>query len=110
MIFEKEKKVIRKLLLLASLFTFCALAVGQQPINLTGLAGTVLGAPSNYGTSPGAVEVVGVNAFITNSPAVTGSGVFEVGPTTSANTATNTFFTNLSDGTNNLTNSAITTC
>ena len=29
-------------------------------------AGTTLGAPSNYGTSPGAVEVPGVNAFVTN--------------------------------------------
>jgi hypothetical protein len=30
------------------------------------LAGTALGAPSNYGTSPGAVEVPGVNAYVTN--------------------------------------------
>jgi hypothetical protein len=29
-------------------------------------AETVLGAPSNYGTSPGAVTVPGVNAFVTN--------------------------------------------
>jgi hypothetical protein len=33
--------------------------------------GTLLGAPSNYGTSPGAVEVMGVNASITNTPAIT---------------------------------------
>lgn len=33
-------------------------------------AGTTLGAPSNYGTSPGAVAVPGVNAFITNTPTV----------------------------------------
>lgn len=33
-------------------------------------AGVALGAPSNYGTSPGAVSVPGVNAFITNSPTI----------------------------------------
>jgi hypothetical protein len=32
--------------------------------------GTALGAPSAYGTSPGAVNVPGVNAYITNSPSV----------------------------------------
>lgn len=42
--------------------------------DLTAVAGTVLGAPSNYGTSPGAVEVLGVNAFITNTPSVSQSG------------------------------------
>lgn len=88
------------LLLIA--FMVSGAAFAQQPINLIDAAGTALGAPSNYGTSPGAVEVVGVNAFITNSPAVTGSGVFEVGPTTAANTASNTFFSNLSDGTHAL--------
>jgi hypothetical protein len=31
---------------------------------------TALGAPSAYGTSPGAVNVPGVNAYITNSPSV----------------------------------------
>jgi hypothetical protein len=41
--------------------------------NLTQLAGSTLGAPSNYGTSPGAVEVQGVNAFVTNPVAVTGT-------------------------------------
>jgi len=39
--------------------------------NLTQVNGSTLGAPSNYGTSPGAVTVPGVNAFITNTPAVT---------------------------------------
>jgi hypothetical protein len=39
-------------------------------INLNKLSGTALGAPSNYGTSPGAVEVLGVNAYVTNTPAV----------------------------------------
>jgi hypothetical protein len=37
-----------------------------QASNQTQLAGTTLGAPSNYGTSPGAVSVQGVNAFVTN--------------------------------------------
>src|SRR5271170_2971812 len=41
--------------------------------NLTQLNGVALGSPSNYGTSPGAVEVLGVNAFITNTVAVSGT-------------------------------------
>jgi hypothetical protein len=40
--------------------------------DISAWAGTQLGAPSNYGTSPGAVAVPGVNAFITNTPAVVG--------------------------------------
>lgn len=43
-------------------------------VNVNRWVGTQLGAPSNYGTSPGAVEVPGVNAFVTNTPAVTQSG------------------------------------
>lgn len=39
--------------------------------NIAGWDGVALGAPSAYGTSPGAVNVPGVNAFITNAPAVT---------------------------------------
>lgn len=35
--------------------------------DLNEVAGTALGAPSNYGTSPGAVSVLGVNAFVTNT-------------------------------------------
>jgi hypothetical protein len=93
---------MKKLLLVLSLCLVASLAFAQQPINLVDVGGTALGAVSNYGTSPGAVAVIGVNAFITNSPAVTGSGVFEVGPTTAANTATNTFFFNISDGTHAL--------
>jgi len=41
--------------------------------NLSQLDGVALGAPSNYGTSPGAVAVQGVNAFITNTVPVTGT-------------------------------------
>jgi hypothetical protein len=37
-----------------------------------------LGSPSNYGTSPGAVSVPGVNAFVTNVPAVSQSGTWNV--------------------------------
>src|SRR5271170_11722 len=44
---------------------------GTSAVNLTQLNSVALGSPSNYGTSPGAVEVQGVNAFITNTPAVT---------------------------------------
>ena len=36
--------------------------------DLHSVAGTTLGSPSNYGTSPGAVEVLGVNAYVTNAP------------------------------------------
>jgi len=41
-------------------------------------AGQTLGAPSAYGTSPGAVLVPGVNAFITNTPAVSQSGTWNI--------------------------------
>ena len=41
--------------------------------NIAQWASASLGAPSNYGTSPGAVTVPGVNAFITNSVPVTGA-------------------------------------
>lgn len=46
-------------------------ASGPWSVNHTQLNGVALGSPSNYGTSPGAVSVPGVNAFITNTPAVT---------------------------------------
>jgi len=39
--------------------------------NITQWDSTALGAPSAYGTSPGAVTVPGVNAFITNTVATT---------------------------------------
>lgn len=35
---------------------------------ITTWGGVSLGAPSNYGTSPGAVAVIGVNSFVTNFP------------------------------------------
>lgn len=41
--------------------------------NITQWNSVNLGSPSNYGTSPGAVAVPGVNAFVTNSVAVTGT-------------------------------------
>lgn len=40
---------------------------GGGDVNVTEWAGDTLGAPSNYGTSPGAVAVPGVNAFVTNA-------------------------------------------
>jgi hypothetical protein len=42
-----------------------------QNVNVTQWDTTALGAPSAYGTSPGAVNVIGVNAFITNTVPVT---------------------------------------
>lgn len=41
--------------------------------DVTSWHGTALGAPSAYGTSPGAVTVPGVNAFVTNSPTTNGA-------------------------------------
>jgi hypothetical protein len=43
-------------------------------VNVNKWAGSALGAMANYGTSPGAVLVPGMNAFITNVPAVSQSG------------------------------------
>lgn len=44
---------------------------GLQNVNVTQWDSVALGAPSAYGTSPGAVNVIGVNAFITNTVPVT---------------------------------------
>jgi len=44
---------------------------GTSAFNLTQWAGTVLGTPTNYGTSPGAVIAGSVNAFVTNTVATT---------------------------------------
>jgi hypothetical protein len=42
-------------------------------VNLAQMNGVALGSPTNYGTAPGAIAVQGVNAFVTNSVAVTGT-------------------------------------
>lgn len=74
--------------------------VGVAKVDAAGLAynavtnwgGGALGAMANYGTSPGAVLVPGVNAFITNSVTVTGtvaatqSGIWTVQPGNTPNT------------------------
>jgi hypothetical protein len=44
---------------------------GVLSVGLATLNAVALGSPSNYGTSPGAVAVQGVNAFITNTVPVT---------------------------------------
>jgi hypothetical protein len=59
-------------------------ASGPWTINQTQLAGTALGAPSNYGTSPGAVEVQGVNAYVTASALPTGAATSANQPTNAA--------------------------
>lgn len=46
---------------------------GQQLFDLNYYAGVALGAPSNYGTSPGAVTVFGTNSFVTNTVTVQGA-------------------------------------
>jgi hypothetical protein len=63
-------------------------------------AGTALGAPSNYGTSPGAVAVPGVNAFITNTPGVSLQAIASGGWTYKTFVAAN------SDNATNLKNAA----
>lgn len=42
-------------------------------VDLDGINGVTLGSPSAYGTSPGAVNVQGVNAYVTNTVAVSGT-------------------------------------
>lgn len=55
----------------------------NQSVNTNQWAGVGLGAPSNYGTSPGAVAVLGVNAFVTNAPDIPSAAA----PTVSASGA-----------------------
>lgn len=62
-----------------------AISSSVMQSNTKNWAGTALGSPSNYGTSPGPVEVPGVNAFITNTPNVSGA------PSTSSSNAYTTF-------------------
>jgi hypothetical protein len=77
----------RRLLLLFTLL-LAPLAIAQQPVSESGTWTVSVGS-----ALPAGGNVIG---------GVTGSGVFEVGPTTAANTASNTFFSNLSDGTHAL--------
>lgn len=49
--------------------------------NLTQLNSVALGSPSNYGTSPGAVSVQGVNAFVTNTVTISGTVTSNIGTT-----------------------------
>lgn len=53
-------------------------AAGLVYAAITNWGGTALGAMANYGTSPGAVLVPGVNAFITNTVTVSNGGTFVV--------------------------------
>jgi len=56
-----------------SLFSGTFTPAANASTNITQWNGVALGSPSAYGTSPGAVNVPGVNAFVTNSVAVTGT-------------------------------------
>jgi hypothetical protein len=75
--------------------------------NLTQLNSVGLGSPSNYGTSPGAVEVQGVNAFVTNTVPVTGTFFQTTQPVSgtvttnqgTANSLANAWTAELTDGT-----------
>src|ERR1019366_5623237 len=55
--------------------------------NITQWNSVNIGSPSNYGTGPGAVAVMGVNAFVTNPVAVTNTGTFVVQATLAAGSA-----------------------
>ena len=59
---------------------------GGGSSSITTWGGGTLGAMANYGTSPGAVLVPGMNAFITNTPSVLQSGTWTVQPGNTANT------------------------
>jgi hypothetical protein len=67
-------------------------AVSGNPVLIAGQDGT--DARTLLTDNTGQLKVL-----IENTPAVTGSGVFEVGPTSSANTLSNQFFNQLTDGT-----------
>src|ERR1700733_5930530 len=76
---KRKTHTMKRFTLASLLLLLCSgIALAQQPISLVNAAGTLLGAPSNYGTSPGAVEVIGVNAYVTNTPAVTESGTWNM--------------------------------
>jgi len=68
------------------------LLLAQQPVDLRTSVGTTLAAPTAYGTAP-AGNVMGVNAYITNTPTVTISGTPTVsfGPVSTSGGATSTF-------------------
>jgi len=63
---------------------------GTTAVNLTQLNGGALGSGSAYGTSPGAVTVPGVNAFVTNPVVISASnlGVTATGAAAAAVTLT----------------------
>src|SRR5271167_3654193 len=75
---------MKKRIIFAFFFSFLVVAIAQQPVSqgpqasnaaawLTGVtqwATGTLGAMANYGTSPGAVLVPGVNAFVTNAASI----------------------------------------
>lgn len=65
-------------------------------VNLNKYAGTALGAPSNYGTSPGAVAVAGVNASVTTwaGTALGAMANYGTSPGAVAVPGTNAFITN----------------
>ena len=82
---------------IAAVVLTAAVLVAQQPVSqgpqaataqawltsVTNWGGGVLGAMANYGTSPGAVLVPGVNAFVTNTISATAT----IAPSTSSSFA-----------------------
>src|SRR5271157_2840876 len=64
-------------------------AGGTQSSNIIQWNSVALGSPSNYGTSPGAVSVIGVNAFVTNTVPVTLTSTTITGTVTAVGNLTN---------------------
>lgn len=86
--------------------------------NITEWDSVALGAPSAYGTSPGAVNVIGVNAFITNTPTVTANqgtanatpwneNIAQVGGNAVATAATGIIKVGVTDGSGNSVTSTV---
>lgn len=72
----------------------------QQAFNMYQWASGVLGAMANYGTSPGAVLVPGVNAFITGANSIAVTGTFNSLPQFQNQYALSTYDLNATAATN----------
>jgi hypothetical protein len=71
--------------------------------NALNVASVGLGTAGTPNAGVETIQGISGGTAVPISGSVSGSGVFEVGPTTSANTKTNPFFNNITDGTNSLT-------
>lgn len=78
--------------------TLCAAGSGgggASSVNIASVNGVALGSPSAYGTSPGAIAVPGVNAFVTNPvTSVTSGAITNPTSTLTMTSATTAYTTN----------------